>query len=172
MRIKVRYQKSSLLRQLEDEESDSFCIPGDNEDLSGEEANLDCFSMLDNPDNVEDIGDFTSDNIDIPENATKLSSLDDNSGDKSTGKDNSTDGNNNNNENDGGKNSTDLSRSYREFYRSKSSNLSAGAIVGIVLGCIAALVVIIVLVYLFKRKNIPKNITDNTKSDSIFNLKT
>jgi DNA repair exonuclease SbcCD ATPase subunit len=172
MRIKVRYQKSSLLRQLEDEESDSFCIPGDNEDLSGEEADLDCFTMLDNPDNVEDIGNFTSDNIDIPENATKLSSSDNNSGDISNSKDNSNDGNNNNsNENDGDKNSTNLIRSNRAFYRNTSGNLSAGAIVGIILGCVAALVVMIVLVYLLKRKNIPKNITDSTKTDSNFNLK-
>jgi len=163
MRIKVRYQKPSLLRQLEDEELDSFCIPGDNEDFSGDESDLDCFTMFENPDNVEEIGDFTSDNIDIPENATKLSSVDNNPSDKSTGKDNSNDANNND------KNSTIISN--KAFYRRNSGNLGAGAIVGIILGCIAALVVMLVIVYLLKRKNVPMNINDSTKTDSRFNLK-
>ena len=182
MKIKVRYKTASLLRQLEDVESDTFCIPADNEDLTGEEADLDCFTMSDNPDNAEDIGDFTSDSIDIPENATTLSSLDNNNaGNNPSDNTNlpNTDNSNNRNNTDGNsssgngndvKNSTDSTIPYRAFYRSKSSGLSTGAIVGIILGCIAAFIIIVVLIFLLKKQSAPKDINES-KTDSKFNLK-
>ena len=197
MKIKIRYKTKSLLRQLEDEEADSYCLPGDNEDLSGEEADLDCFAMSDNPDDVEDVGDFTSDHIDIPENTTSLSSLNNgNAGENSTNDTNKNDsdnisngstanngnntsngnnGNNTNNTTNNGngddKNSTNIARAYRAFYRSNSSGLSTGAIIGIILGSIAALIIILALIFLMKGKNPPKNLTESSKTDSNFNLK-
>ena len=200
MKIKVRYKRTSLLRQLEDEESDTYCIPADDEDFSGDESNLDCFTMSDDPDNIEDIGNFTSDNIDIPENATTLSDLDIgnnlNSGNNSNNDNNLNSDNNSNNDNNSNSdnnsnngnitnktsngnddnnnsNSTSIVRSYAPFYRSKSSDLSAGAIVGIVLGSIVAIALIIAIILLARKQSVaaPEQNSEASKVDSHFNLK-
>ena len=197
MKIKVRYKKTSLLRQLDDVESDSFCIPSENEDFTGDEADLDCFTLTDNPDDVENVGDFSSDTMDIPDNSTSLPNEDNNSGDGSSSGDSSNsgnnsnngnsdnngnntnnensdnNGNNSNNGNNDNNNSTNIVRPGIALYRSKSSNLSSGAIVGIVLGCVAALAIIIALIIL-SRKNAPVAPIQNSVAsniDSRFNMK-
>jgi DNA repair exonuclease SbcCD ATPase subunit len=167
MKIKVRYKRTSLLRQLEDVESDSFCLPADNEDFTGDESELDCFTMCDNPDDVEDIGDFTSDFIDIPENATSLPSLDNNN----PGDNNPNENNNPDNGDDDNKNKTKLIRGYRQSYRKNNGNLSAGAIVGIILGCVGAFVILVGIIFLLRKKTGPDDISDSRRTESNFNLK-